>query len=647
MNSHTRLPILLVILTAGQLSAATQTFTNSAGITIGDSGAPPTLANPYPSAINVAGISGTIVKLTVTLTGFTHTFPGDVELLLVAPDGKQAVIMSDVGGSEDLSGVTITLDDDAGAFMTTSGLTTGTYRPTNGSGIDSFPAPAPVAGDNVALSTFKGISPTGVWSLYVVDDATGDFGTIGSWSLNITTPSPANSGELVISEFRVRGPNGANDEFIEIQNATGIDHVVQSIDGSSGYALAASNGVARFVIPNGTVIPAGGHYLGVNSVGYSLSSYPAGNGTTATGNATYTTDIPDNAGIALFRTSTAANFNLANRLDAVGSTSEPSTLYKEGTGYQALTPFSIDYSFYRDLRVDGVKDTQNNFNDFVFVDSNGTSAGAGQRLGVPGPENLTSPIRRSTGPALVRRLVDPAVASSGAPHRIRDFTSSSVTNSTFGTFSLRRKFVNNTGASLTRLRFRIVEISTFPAPSGTADLRMRTCSDVTVPLTAGGNATVRGTTLEQPPSQPNGGAFNSTVSVGVVTNASPLLNGASIDVQFLFGIQQTGAIKLAIIPETLPASAAGIWFINADTDNFAVENETFSTAITSVVKGASNVNVNHLTATGVLFQMQRSLDLATWTDIGVAIPGSGAPETFIHAAAANQSKQFYRLKEVK
>ncbi|MGB8508162.1 MAG: lamin tail domain-containing protein, partial [Pyrinomonadaceae bacterium] len=217
--------------------------------------------------------------------------------------------------------------------------------------------------------------------------------------------------KLLINEFRVRGPNGANDEFVEIYNATGAAHTVQTSDGSSGYSVAASSGGIRFTIPNGTVIPAGGHYLGVNSVGYSLASYPAGNGTTATGDATYTTDIPDNAGIALFNTATVANFTLANRLDAVGSTSEANTLYKEGTGYPALTPFSIDYSFYRSncpnsggmplgcLSTDAgrPKDSDNNSADFVFVDTNGTSAGAGQRLGAPGPENLSSPVQKLLG----------------------------------------------------------------------------------------------------------------------------------------------------------------------------------------------------------------------------------------------------------
>ena len=104
-----------------------------------------------------------------------------------------------------------------------------------------------------------------------------------------------------------------------------------------------------------------------------------------------------------------ANFILANRFDAVGSTSEANTLYKEGTGYPALTPFSIDYAFVRDAcgqqgsitnltpcpLTAGVADTDNNAVDFYFVDTNGTSVGAGQRLGSPGPENLASPIQRN------------------------------------------------------------------------------------------------------------------------------------------------------------------------------------------------------------------------------------------------------------
>ena len=373
--------------------------------------------------------------------------------------------------------------------------------------------------------------------------------------------------QLIISEFRVRGPNGANDEFIEIYNNSGADHTVAG--GGTGYAIAASNGVARCVIPNGTVIPNRGHYLCINSVGYSLASYPAGNGTTATGDATYTTDIPDNAGIAIFNTSVAANFLLANRLDAVGSTSEANTLYKEGTGYPALTPFSINYAFYRDTcgkggsittygpcTIQTPKDTNDNAADFVFVDTNGTSAGAGQRLGAPGPENLSSPIQRNA--SFVVPFLDPCVGSASPPNRVRDFTSDPANNSTFGTLDIRRTVTNNTGGNVTRLRFRVIDLTTFPAPSGHADLRPRTSTAVVVtvdraPCGSGtSNVTVNGTTLEQPPSQPNGGGFNSSMSAGVVTLATPIANGASVDVRFLLGIQQTGTFKFYLNIEALP-----------------------------------------------------------------------------------------------
>jgi hypothetical protein len=385
--------------------------------------------------------------------------------------------------------------------------------------------------------------------------------------VHLIVSTPSASGQLIISEFRVRGPNGANDEFIEIYNNSGADHTVAG--GGTGYGVAASNGVARCVIPNGTVIPNRGHYLCVNSVGYSLASYPAGNGTTATGDATYTTDIPDNAGIAIFNTSVGADFTLANRLDAVGSTSEANTLYKEGTGYPALTPFSIDYAFYRDtcgksgsITTFGVcpistpKDTNNNAADFIFVDTNGTSAGAGQRLGAPGPENLSSPIQRNASFSVP--LLDPCVGGPSPPNRVRDFTSDPANNSTFGTLDIRRTVINNTGGNVTRLRWRVIDLTTFPAPSGIADLRPRTSTAVVVtvdrvPCGSGtSNVTVQGTTLEQPPSQPNGGGFNSSLSSGTVTLATPLANGASLDVRFLLGIQQTGSFKFYLNIEALP-----------------------------------------------------------------------------------------------
>jgi hypothetical protein len=382
-----------------------------------------------------------------------------------------------------------------------------------------------------------------------------------------TAAASATAGQIIISELRLRGPAGANDEFVEIYNNSNSDITVNAFDGSAGFALAASDGVARFTIPNGTVIPARGHYLGVNSVNYSLASYPAGNGTTATGDATFTTDIPDNAGVALFNTSNPANFTLANRLDAAGSSSEANTLYREGTGYPPLVTFDINYSFYRDMASGSPLDTGDNNNDFLFLDTNGTCAlnvpggcesldftRRGRHLGAPGPENLSSPIVRTA--LMPNALIDQCVAATQSPNRVRDLTNDpGEPNDDLGTLTIRRYFVNQTGANVTRLRFRIVNITTFPAPSGTVDLRALTSTDVVVAVSGacgGGTVTVRGTTLEQPPTQVNGGGYNSTLSAGTITLATPLTPNAAIPVQFRLGVKQTGQFRFFVVVEVLP-----------------------------------------------------------------------------------------------
>ena len=404
------------------------------------------------------------------------------------------------------------------------------------------------------------------------DQGNGGKRTKGRITIGPSIPSATLAGLLVISEFRVRGPGGAGDEFIEIYNDSGADHMVTAISGT-GYAIAASDGVTRCTIPNATVIPARGHFL-CTGAAYSLGTYAAGD-------ATYVTDIPDNAGIALFNNNSGgAFFQVANRFDAAGSDSEADPLYREGVGYATLTPFSIDYAWQRDecgkggavntlghCTISTPKDTDDNAADFYFVDTNGTNAGGGQRLGGPGPQNLSSPIQRNSTFSVV--LLDSTVGSSVAPNRVRDFTPDAPNHSTFGTLSIRRRVVNNTGANVNRLRFRIIDLDTFPAASGFADLRARTSGVVvvagindSVTCTAAGQSTpcsisVEGTDVEggdgaESPNQPNGGAFNSSMAVNVITLGTPLVNGASIDVQFLLGLQGTGNFRFYVNIEALP-----------------------------------------------------------------------------------------------
>lgn len=147
-----------------------------------------TTVSPYPSSIGVSGLAGTISKVTVTLNNFSHTFPDDVDILLVGPTGANAVIMSDAGGSADVSNITLTFDDAAGSPLSDIGaLTSGTFQPTNHAPADTFAAPAPVPSGGSALSVFNGTNPNGVWRLFVRDDQLGDAGIFaGGWCLTIT-----------------------------------------------------------------------------------------------------------------------------------------------------------------------------------------------------------------------------------------------------------------------------------------------------------------------------------------------------------------------------------------------------------------------------------------------------------------------------
>lgn len=168
-------------------------FTNPGVIAIpgegtGDlNGAP---ANPYPSTIDVSGLSGSVSRVTVTVTDFSHTDPQDVNLLLVGPGGRGTLLMSNAGEAA-ANSVTFTFDDSVQDLIPThEGPADGmTYHVTDVDAFQAqFPAPAPAGPYAALLSTFNGTDPNGQWSLYAVDDAPGDTGLIGGgWTLSITS----------------------------------------------------------------------------------------------------------------------------------------------------------------------------------------------------------------------------------------------------------------------------------------------------------------------------------------------------------------------------------------------------------------------------------------------------------------------------
>lgn len=157
-------------------------------------------STPYPSTISVSGLPA-ISDVNVKLTGLTSTYPDDLDLLLVGPGGQQATIVGAAGGSDDVTGVNLTLDDEAATELPDgTTLTSGTYKPTNYDGVNVFPAPAPVATGLAPLSVFDGTIPNGVWSLYADDNGGDDLVEIDGWSLDFAwadTVSP--SGAVVVN----------------------------------------------------------------------------------------------------------------------------------------------------------------------------------------------------------------------------------------------------------------------------------------------------------------------------------------------------------------------------------------------------------------------------------------------------------------
>jgi Ca2+-binding RTX toxin-like protein len=184
---------------ASVAQADTNNFSNPNPITIpGTVASGNQKANPYPSIINVQNYTAgaTITKVEVTFQNLFHTWPDDVDVLLVGPDNQKSVLlMSDAGGSADIN-VDLTFDDTAtNSLPDQTQISSGTYKPTNfEAAADSFPDTGLTAPFGANLAVFNGANPNGNWKLYAVDDVGSvDSGKMSDgFSLKITTPTNEN-----------------------------------------------------------------------------------------------------------------------------------------------------------------------------------------------------------------------------------------------------------------------------------------------------------------------------------------------------------------------------------------------------------------------------------------------------------------------
>ena len=223
------------------------TFSNTTTIAIPASGSANQIgpASPYPSNVVVSGMAGPITTVTVALNNLTHSTLNDVDVLLVAPTGQNLIVLSDIGDPSTLAtanNATLTFSDAAANTVPPGTVPTGTFRPTNNLAGDTFPAPAPAPSSQTTLAgAFTGINPNGTWALYVVDDATGDVGTMaGGWSLTITTSAAAAATTTSVTTSGTPSATGASVTFTATVTSGGSPVTTGSVQFADGGSVLAS-----------------------------------------------------------------------------------------------------------------------------------------------------------------------------------------------------------------------------------------------------------------------------------------------------------------------------------------------------------------------------------------------------------------------
>jgi hypothetical protein len=139
-----------------------------------------------------------VVNIRVNFSNLSHTFPGDLDFLLIGPDGRNLEFWSDVGDFVDIVNGNFTISDAGASSLSENGANpSGTYKPTdytgtqpvetssNWSGLPSMTInhPGP-AGSATFASAFGGAwIPNSSWTLKVRDDDPTISGSLGGWSI--------------------------------------------------------------------------------------------------------------------------------------------------------------------------------------------------------------------------------------------------------------------------------------------------------------------------------------------------------------------------------------------------------------------------------------------------------------------------------
>lgn len=210
--------LLAALAPAGAAAAETRTFLKlGTHFPAGDGNGQFGPSLQYPSTISVAGVPGTVTKVTATVFGLNSGSPDDIDMALVGPNEEQVMLISDACGAapNSLNSETWTFDDAAPTFLSDYGPCPpgqlASFRPSNYENPEldnlSKEGGGPPPPYSNSLAALAGGSPEGAWELFVLDDNKAGFVGFGfnAWALTleIEPPPPA---PPVVQTVTVPGP---------------------------------------------------------------------------------------------------------------------------------------------------------------------------------------------------------------------------------------------------------------------------------------------------------------------------------------------------------------------------------------------------------------------------------------------------------
>ncbi len=177
--------LLLLLTIVSGVFAQTVTFTGTGNLLI-PPGAPGSTVGITQSPCVVAGVGiiGGCVSIDNVTIDLTHTWVGDIGILLIGPGGQILDLSTGNGGAGDNYNNTVFTDNTASFITTGTPPYNGVFRP-EGRAV-TLPSPysnAAPLGTHTFANTYNGTNADGVWTLYINDYVPGDIGLLISWSI--------------------------------------------------------------------------------------------------------------------------------------------------------------------------------------------------------------------------------------------------------------------------------------------------------------------------------------------------------------------------------------------------------------------------------------------------------------------------------